>query len=827
MRAVGEDGRKEPVPVYRRLADIEARLARLEEILLLHPNRLPTPAEPTPAPPPQTTPITGTAAHEPVVPPPVAPPVSFPPSTPPPTAPPPASTPELPSAPPAGPPAPPPPRLRAQPRTVGSKAGLDLERLIAERWYALAGGLVVVIGIGLIVRLAYQRDWFAFVSGPVRCLLAAIFGVAILIAADVAKRRINAWAAAGMNVAGLGTLYVAGYAAYALYGVFGQTEAMGLLVACTALGVFISLRANLPAVAIAALIGGYLAPFIVGSSGGKAWVLPPYWLMLLATGLLVAGWRGGWFILLRWLTGWSTIILGGVWVLFSGSNYPLLAMVLLAATWGMVHAELWWSSQQGEGPRRPWGQNSVQSWSPMLTSFGMTGWAVTLAIVTARSSGIVSDWVPPAGGVAVTAILSLVMVGHLRLLRDPPVTAAERLGAALLLQTAALLITTIALGVAGWTQALGWIGMGAAAIAAGRWAAARPVIVYGLVIMAIGVGRIVLWDSFRGGLRNVGGDFIGLQLTLWSALASIAAAGCLSSAWMLIRNWRVTVGDEDEATPATEAEHLARRAAMDRFAPAWTAAAVALTAAAAALLMMAVSLSGGMSVSVLVAWMVLAGLFCLIGWRWPVVRGGDIALCMACVTLAAWATYFPVQGWDRFADVYLLHRGLLLAVVLAAEVVVLARFAQSSADHDDPPTSPQGTTGLTAMQVCTTVAAALLLVASSFEVARVARLSFDDVAVHGAAVSVWWGVFSIGLLVIGFALRHRLARRAGLALLAAATLKALVFDTASVSAGWRSVSVLGLGLMMLGVGVVYAQLSRREINDRPKERPDEPSAETD
>lgn len=84
-----------------------------------------------------------------------------------------------------------------------------------------------------------------------------------------------------------------------------------------------------------------------------------------------------------------------------------------------------------------------------------------------------------------------------------------------------------------------------------------------------------------------------------------------------------------------------------------------------------------------------------------------------------------------------------------------------------------------------------------------------------AAVSIWWGLLGVGLIAGGFWRRLAPVRHTGLALLSVATAKAVFFDLASVSQEWRVVSFLTLGLLLLGVGVVYARLSARAADPPP------------
>ena len=106
------------------------------------------------------------------------------------------------------------------------------------------------------------------------------------------------------------------------------------------------------------------------------------------------------------------------------------------------------------------------------------------------------------------------------------------------------------------------------------------------------------------------------------------------------------------------------------------------------------------------------------------------------------------------------------------------------------------------------VAAILLLVNTSMQVAQTASRLVDDVTIRAAAISVWWGIFALGLIVLGFFRKLPLLRHAGLALLAVAAAKGLIVDLWSASAIWRIMSLVLLGLMMIGVAAGYQKIIR-------------------
>ena len=72
--------------------------------------------------------------------------------------------------------------------------------------------------------------------------------------------------------------------------------------------------------------------------------------------------------------------------------------------------------------------------------------------------------------------------------------------------------------------------------------------------------------------------------------------------------------------------------------------------------------------------------------------------------------------------------------------------------------------------------------------------------------STVWLAFGIVLLAAGFFLRSQPARLAALAVIVLTIAKVFVIDTASISGIYRALSVIGLGVVLLGIGWVYQRL---------------------
>ncbi|MEM8875124.1 MAG: DUF2339 domain-containing protein [Planctomycetota bacterium] len=89
-------------------------------------------------------------------------------------------------------------------------------------------------------------------------------------------------------------------------------------------------------------------------------------------------------------------------------------------------------------------------------------------------------------------------------------------------------------------------------------------------------------------------------------------------------------------------------------------------------------------------------------------------------------------------------------------------------------------------------------------------MGFSGVASQ-VALSAWSAVFAIGTIVAGFGVGSGRAitglRHFGLVLLAVTCVKVFIVDLATVSAGWRTVSFIVLGLFLLATSVVYGRFS--------------------
>ncbi|NNC53871.1 MAG: DUF2339 domain-containing protein [Erythrobacter sp.] len=170
--------------------------------------------------------------------------------------------------------------------------GFDFEEIFGRRLPIWVGGITLAVAGILGVRYSIEEG---LLTPPVRVALAFLFGIVLLAGAEAAYRfrervgddRVRQ----ALSGAGLSTLYAGFYLAGTQYGLIGQTFAFLGLATVTAMAIFVSFRFGLPS-AILGLIGGFMAPLLVGGDEANLPLLSLY-LGLVTSGLTYTGNRQG------------------------------------------------------------------------------------------------------------------------------------------------------------------------------------------------------------------------------------------------------------------------------------------------------------------------------------------------------------------------------------------------------------------------------------------------------------------------------------------------------------------------------------------------------
>jgi uncharacterized membrane protein len=95
----------------------------------------------------------------------------------------------------------------------------------------------------------------------------------------------------------------------------------------------------------------------------------------------------------------------------------------------------------------------------------------------------------------------------------------------------------------------------------------------------------------------------------------------------------------------------------------------------------------------------------------------------------------------------------------------------------------------------------------------------DPARAKQVAFSIFWSLFAVSAVVAGFRFRTAGLRYFGLGLFAVTVLKVVLLDMSQVQTGYRVLSFLGLGLLLMGTSVLYGKLSPVLLRDRQAATP--------
>jgi uncharacterized membrane protein len=158
---------------------------------------------------------------------------------------------------------PPLPYPQPQPSTAPASAESgSLEDAIGGRLMLWVGTVVLVLGVAFFLKYAFDNEW---ITESMRVLLGLAAGGGLIAAGHrFAARGYRAYGQI-LGGGGIAVLFLSIYAAYNFYGLIGQVTAFSLLVLVTAGAAAIADRQQALGLAIMAVGGGFLTPFLVGS----------------------------------------------------------------------------------------------------------------------------------------------------------------------------------------------------------------------------------------------------------------------------------------------------------------------------------------------------------------------------------------------------------------------------------------------------------------------------------------------------------------------------------------------------------------------------------
>ncbi|GGB12404.1 DUF2339 domain-containing protein [Puia dinghuensis] len=185
----------------------------------------------------------------------------------------------------------------------------DLEKFIGENLISKIGIAILVLAIGFFVKYAIDNNWIGAVG---RVGIGLLCGGILIGIAHRLRNQYKAFSSVLVG-GGLAALYFTIALAYHEYHLFNQATTFVIMLVVTAFSVLLSLLYDRQELAIIALVGGFVTPFLVSNGRGDYVVLFSY-LLILNSGLLVIAYYKVW----RWLNILSfgfTALLFASWLL--------------------------------------------------------------------------------------------------------------------------------------------------------------------------------------------------------------------------------------------------------------------------------------------------------------------------------------------------------------------------------------------------------------------------------------------------------------------------------------------------------------------------------
>ena len=220
-----------------------------------------------------------------------------------------------------------------------------------------------------------------------------------------------------------------------------------------------------------------------------------------------------------------------------------------------------------------------------------------------------------------------------------------------------------------------------------------------------------------------------------------------------------------------------------------------------------------------IAWTIAAaGAFAFLRWRdadaLPTARWQNwmpqvccaLAIKFLTIDTLLWRVLFPPANVTLIVNL----EACAGAVVLAA-LVMLFVLGLPVARHTEE---------IKLRRMVSLLGALILLWTGSIEIDRyfAASVVFNGaVRPEQVLLSIFWSIFAVACVLLGFRVRAAELRFFGLGLLAVTLLKVVLIDMSQVQAGYRILSFMGLGALMLGTSVLYGKLGPRLLREDEEE----------
>ena len=653
--------------------------------------------------------------------------------------------------------------------------GQSIESLIGERLFTWIGGVLLVLATAFFVVWSWRNldfpDWS-------RCAMMHAVGLGTILAGSWFKSRSLETHSRALYGVGIFGLYASALAMTHLYRLGGEWHQLygfidGVLI--TAAAVFLSLRNKSVGIILLGAFGGYLTPLLTIHGQGDPLIMFGY-LAMLNVSLLISGYFGRWNFLtpLAWIATTVTFVVSG-WTITSAE----LGTSLIS-----VHAFIFLAAVSI--PHLKWRTCSTSSGNTILVFNSIAFLAGYIALNT-----------PIGDHVAIVCFVLTCIHAILTWYSFQNLGSADRLGRVSLALT--MLFLTLGLTIQFretpqiWTTI--WALEGLAFGLIGFMFRDRQMQIAAAIAFLLTIGRAILTDlnpaaSFAPEAALLDPRF--LRWSFYSVLLAIVG----TSHW-----WIPKIGDE-KITP-TDLLGRSRSTTPPKV------VALCFLVSSNLVLLAAVAFQFHDEPR----WILLAAAInCAALWffgfksRREFVCNYSTVLAIGVMVGAGLLLVGEINrflnepgDWDHVSRISFVSTSLICIAAGFAYWKSIDRFVQPA--HE-----------ATAHQALTSFGHAGLLAVVTVEIlAFFATTSLISDTTMGKMVtwSIIWGVYAAALVVIGFSVRYPLYRYLGIMLFSAVLLKVFIVDLSQFELIVRVGALLFLGLLLLGVSLLYQKFRLR------------------
>ena len=196
--------------------------------------------------------------------------------------------------------------VHSEPR---STEGLESE--FGGNWLNKIGAVALVLGMIFFLKYAIDNRW---INETGRVMIGIIVGIACIYGGEYFQKKNLPRYAQGISGAGIAILYGSIYVASAFYQLIPQSFAFAFMFLVTAAAIAISIRHDAVAISVLGIVGAFLTPILLNSSGGSgdSGVKLLTYIAVIDLGVLILTYFKGWRTL-NLLSYFGTVLLFAGW----------------------------------------------------------------------------------------------------------------------------------------------------------------------------------------------------------------------------------------------------------------------------------------------------------------------------------------------------------------------------------------------------------------------------------------------------------------------------------------------------------------------------------